>query len=106
MLGRFRSSRKVAARLWNGAVPSYLEPLQAAQCLWGAENFSAAATEERAYWAGSQVRDLPAFSPHLRLPWPSSALPPRSEPIGRARMCMISPHLRLRWPSSTFHGQA
>ena len=52
--GLATSSRKVAAKLWNGTVPNYLSPLDAAKSLWGAENFDAAATEERPYWAGSQ----------------------------------------------------
>lgn len=52
--GLATSSRKVAAALWNGEVPQYLDPLKAAKFLWGAENFDAAATEERTYWAGSQ----------------------------------------------------
>ena len=52
--GLATSSRKVAAKLWNGAVPKWLDPLKAAQLLWGAENFDAGGTEARPYWAGSQ----------------------------------------------------
>ena len=52
--GLATSSRKVARKVWNGTVPKWLPPLQAAQFLWGAENFDAAATEARPYWAGSQ----------------------------------------------------
>ena len=52
--GLATSSRKWAAKLWNGGMPKHLGPLRAAQFLWGAENFDAAATEERLYWAGSQ----------------------------------------------------
>jgi len=52
--GLATSSRKWAAKLWNGGMPKHLGPGRAAQFLWGAENFDAAATEERLYWAGSQ----------------------------------------------------
>ena len=52
--GLATSSRKVAAKLWNGRMPTHLSPTSAAECLWGAENFDAAATEARAYYAGSQ----------------------------------------------------
>lgn len=36
--GLATSSRKVAAKVWNGRVPRHLEATQAAQFLWGAEN--------------------------------------------------------------------
>jgi len=52
--GLATSSRKWAKQVWNGTVPKWLSPMQAAKFLWGAENFDAAATEERKYWAGSQ----------------------------------------------------
>ena len=52
--GLATSSRKKWVKIWNGAKPDWLDPMTAAKVLWGAENFDAAATEERSYWAGSQ----------------------------------------------------
>ena len=52
--GLATSSRKKWAKIWNGETPSWLDPMAAAKALWGAENFDAAATEQRTYWAGSQ----------------------------------------------------
>jgi len=52
--GLATSSRKVLAKIWDGKPPTHLTAMEAAQCLWGAENFHAAATEERTYYAGSQ----------------------------------------------------
>jgi hypothetical protein len=52
--GLATSSRKVAAKLWNGKVPDYLTSQQAAEFLWAAENFHFHGTEKRPYCAGSQ----------------------------------------------------
>ncbi len=52
--GLATSSRKVAIKLWNGRVPKYLDPMQAAKFLWGAENFTAFGDKTKPYIAGSQ----------------------------------------------------
>lgn len=52
--GLATSSRKVAARLWNGRAPSWLGPEAAAKMLYGAENFEYFGDESRPYSAGSQ----------------------------------------------------
>ena len=62
MCGLATSSRKHAIKLWNGRVPKYLSPGEAARSLYGTENFNHFAKhegdivdwEKRSYSAGSQ----------------------------------------------------
>eukprot|EP00040_Diaphanoeca_grandis_P035302 m.221498 g.221498 ORF g.221498 m.221498 type:complete len:464 (-) comp33350_c0_seq4:44-1435(-) len=52
--GLATSSRKHAIKLWNGVVPKYLSCVNAAEYLWGAENFDAFGNETKPYIGGSQ----------------------------------------------------
>eukprot|EP00462_Mataza_sp_D1_P007078 CAMPEP_0175121624 /NCGR_PEP_ID=MMETSP0087-20121206/1271_1 /TAXON_ID=136419 /ORGANISM="Unknown Unknown, Strain D1" /LENGTH=415 /DNA_ID=CAMNT_0016403185 /DNA_START=198 /DNA_END=1445 /DNA_ORIENTATION=+ len=54
MCGLATSSRKHAIKLWNGVIPKHLEAEQAAQMLYGVENFACFGSEQQPYSAGSQ----------------------------------------------------
>lgn len=85
--GLATSSRRTAIRLWNGVFPSYLEAGEAAQFLYGAENFphfgkstgEMKEWEKKSYSAGSQDHMGLMFPGISKLNysgqhWPSSML--------------------------------